>query len=155
VLIPPGVTVGERTMKEVLSHDEIVLSAGRLSMHTRNGRVDEPPYFTVLPPPDQTTEGELILRHVARRVMKGRPDIAACSQRFGAEGEIKARLVVPADGELNEDGVARKISVRLSGPLADAPVGRCVLDAITATTAAITLPEGVSGAQVNPSLKLP
>jgi hypothetical protein len=63
--------------------------------------------------------------------------------------------VLPAEGQPNEDGEVRKISVRVHGPLADAPVGRCVRDAVTAVTTAITVPEGTSGAQVNPALRLP
>jgi RNA polymerase sigma-70 factor (ECF subfamily) len=155
VVIPATVVVREHLIKTVLNDGAITAQAGRLDVHTRNGKVDVPPYFSILPGPDETTEGELILRHVARRVMKGNSGIEGCSRRFTAEGVIKAHLVLPADGEVNEDGVARRISVRLSGPLAEAPVGRCIFEAITATTAALTLPEGVSGAQVNPSIKLP
>jgi RNA polymerase sigma factor (sigma-70 family) len=155
VQIPPGVEVRDHLIRSFLDEGPLAAVLGRVSVHTRNGRVDEPPYFTVLPAPDETSEGDLILRALAKRLWKGGVVRQACPAGASVEGKLRARLVLPATGETNDDGVPGKISVHLTGPLADSPFGQCVWGAIAKTTAAVSLPSEVSRGELSPEFKLP
>ena len=78
-----------------------------------------------------------------------------CAKTTGASGKLSVQLLLPADGETNHDGVARRISFRLGEALADGPVGRCIGEAIAARAAAFELPAEVSRAELSRTVDLP
>jgi RNA polymerase sigma factor (sigma-70 family) len=126
----------------------------RTSTTSVNGRVPDGSYVVVLPPPSETGSGDDVLRHFLKQ-LRSDEGAVRCGERFPPSGTLSLRFVLPASGEVNEDGVAERISFRLGGPLADAPYGRCLGLAIAARAAAYSAPPGVSRAEMSKTVELP
>jgi hypothetical protein len=126
----------------------------RTSLTTRNGRVSDGLYVTVLPSPNDTRSGEDVLRHFLRQ-LRDTSGFQACKQKLPARGTLSLRFVLPGSGEVNEDGLPARISFRLGGPLAQAPLGRCIAETIAPLAAAFTLPPDLSRAEMSQTVELP
>jgi hypothetical protein len=103
--------------------------------------------------PTARTEEELTREETWRTLeIATNAAIKRCAQRHTSADRADATILFPGPGELNADGVAGRPSVRLRGPSADQPFGRCLREAITSALASVPLPPGLPAREVVYSL---
>ena len=151
---PAGVLVKSETMKVLLEERELASQVRRVSLDNRNGRAITPLYFTVMRPPSESRSGGDMLRHFIGRTRQ--EDVfGRCQQKAPGRGKLSFQLFCPAEGESNQDGIARRISFRLGESLADAPFGRCVAEELTRRAAAFELPPDLTRAEADHTIEVP
>ena len=153
-----GAQVKSATMKVLMENKELATQVRRVSLVSKNDRADGPLYFTVVPTPHESRDGSDVLRYFVNQVRRDNvlEDCQArVRSRAPAPGKLTINLLLPADSETNHDGVARRISFRLSDSLADAPFGRCIAERLAAHAASFEVPAEVTRAEETRTVQVP
>ena len=117
----------EAVLRPLLKDEAFSAHVRRSSVFTTDGKAEDGLYVTVLPPTAEATSGEDVLRQFGKQLRRD-AGAALCTQRFPPSGSLTVRFVVPAAGEVNEDGLPERISFRLTGPVAATPHGHCLAE---------------------------
>jgi hypothetical protein len=146
------VRVPSTVVKDVVGDLSSTNKIKRGSFETRNGRMERPGYLILIPASDESHEGDNVLRAFLNQL---RSELDDCRHRFTATGTLTLRFVLPGAGEVNDDGIAGRVSFRLSGPAATTPVGACLQERIAEAVSGFTVPPGVSRAEASKTIDLP
>ena len=102
-------------------------------------------YYRVRPTPrpvlsTEERSREEVWENVRERVF---PSVRACANRHPGAEAVRASVLLPGEGELNEDGVPRRVSIRVRGKAASGPFGRCIRDEAEKSVRSLLLPAGM------------
>jgi hypothetical protein len=151
-----GGSVSEDLVKRLIADAGIAVRVRRSSVVTRNGRLARPLHLVLLPEPGDNVRGEDALRSLLNQIRASlEGGFKDCLQRFPATGSLTVRFVLPATGELNDDGLPDRVSFRLEGTPAEAPFGACLAALLAPAVSAYRPPPEVTRGVASKTIEIP